>query len=168
MYLLSVLSIVLCFVLIQYVTPAGFGEFMDGAGILFLVVLTIPVMLSTGLLGDLNNAVRLVFGKRREAALVELKRAKLAVDTMIKVSIWSGILATVMEVIAILHNMSEPSSLGPMISTGLLTLLYAIVVALLLLPIGARLEQRILEYMSSAPEKEAEEGVKERPEGQEK
>lgn len=152
MYLLSVLAVVLCFVLVQFMAPTRIGDFMDSASILFLLVLVIPLMLSSGLLKDLNNAIRLVFGKRKAASLLELKRAKLAVDMLIRVSFCSSILVTMMEMVAILHTMSDAANLGPMISVTILTILYAAVIALLFLPIGAQLAQRILEYMPSDPE----------------
>lgn len=149
MYLLSILAVILCFVLGQLALPTQIGSFLDSMSLLFLAVLVIPLMISSGLLKDLNNAVRLVFGKKREVSLLELKRAKLAVDTLIRVSFCSSVLVAVMELVAILHMMSDPAHLGPMISTTLLTILYAAVIALLFLPIGALLEQRILEYMPS-------------------
>lgn len=152
MYLLSVLALVLCFVLVQFMVPTRIGNFVDSSSILFLAALVIPLMLSAGLLKDLNNAIRLVFGKKRDVSLLELKRAKLAVDTMIKVSFCSSILVTMLELVAILHNMSDPAHLGPMISTTILTVLYAAVIGVLLLPVGAMLAQRILEYMPFGPE----------------
>lgn len=152
MYLLSVLSIILCFMLLYLSTPFGMYAFVDVMSILFLVVLTFPIMFSAGLLGDLNNAVRLVLGKRREAGMLELKRAKLAVGMMMKVSVCSSVFVTMMEVVVILHNMSDPAHLGPMISTALLTVLYAVMISLFLLPVRAKLEQRILEYMPSETE----------------
>lgn len=156
MYLLSVLAVILCFVLVQFMVPTRIGDFVDSSSILFLAVLVIPLMLSAGLLKDLNNAIRLVFGKKKDASLLELKRAKLAVDTMIKVSFCSSILVTMLELVAILHNMSDPAHLGPMISTTILTVLYAAVIGVLLLPVGAMLAQRILEYMPSGPAEDAE------------
>lgn len=156
MYLLSILAVVLCFALVQFMAPTRIGDFMDSASILFLLVLVIPLMLSSGLLKDLNNAIRLLFGKKKVTSLLELKRAKLAVDMLIKVSFCSSILVTMMELVAILHTMSDLAKLGPMISVTILTILYAAVIALLFLPIGAQLAQRILEYMPSGPEGDAE------------
>lgn len=153
MYLLSVLAIVLCFVLIQLVNPYSIMGFMDVTCIFLLVVLVVPIMISAGLLKDLNHAIRLTLGKKKETAMLELKRAKLAVDTMMKVSIYSSIFVTMIEIVVLLHNMSDPVQLGPMISMCLLSLLYAMVISLLLLPIRAKLEQRILEYIPSCQEK---------------
>lgn len=154
MYLLSVLAIVLCFVFVQLVNPYSIMGFVDVTCILLLVVLVVPIMISAGLLKDLNNAIRLILGKKKETAMLELKRAKLAVDTMMKVSVCSSLFVTMVEVVVLLHNMSDPAMLGPMISLCLLSLLYAMIVSLLLLPIRAKLEQRILEYIPSCPEEE--------------
>lgn len=155
MYLLSVLAIILCFILVEATQQAmGLYAFWDSMSFIFLLVLTIPVMLSAGLLKDLNNAFRLIFGGKKEAALLEMKRAKLAVDTMIRTVLYSSVFVMLLQIVVLLHNMSDPSLLGPIISVALLTLLYAVVASILLLPIKAKLEQRILEYMPSCEEKE--------------
>lgn len=161
MYLLSVLAIVVCFVLFQVLNRSAYIEYFDAMSILVLVVLIIPIMISSGLLKDLNRALRLTMGKNKEASMLEMKRAKLAVDTMIKVSIGSGVFVAVMQIHALLHYMSDPASIGPAISLALLTVLYAVVINLLLLPIRAKLEKRILEYMPSEPENVAEPKAKE-------
>lgn len=156
MYLLSVLAIILCFVFVQLVNPYSIMGFVDATCILLLVVLVVPIMISAGLLKDLNNGIRLILGKKKETAMLELKRAKLAVDTTMRVSVCSSLFVTMMEVVVLLHNMSDPAMLGPMISLCLLSLLYAMIINLLLLPIRAKLEQRILEYIPSCPEREEE------------
>jgi len=158
MYLLSVLAIILCFMLVRIMQPAlRLIQFMDIMSLICLLVLIIPVMLSAGLLKDLNNAFRLTFGKKKEAALLELKRAKLAVDTMIRTAIYSSVFVMMLQFEVMLHNMSDPSYLGPVISVVLLILLYAMIISILLLPIRAKLEQRILEYMPSCGEAEEQE-----------
>lgn len=158
MYLLSVLAIILCFILVEVTQQAmGLYAFWDSMSFIFLLVLTIPVMLSAGLLKDLNNAFRLIFGRKKEAALLEMKRARLAVDTMIRTVLYSSVFVMLLQIVVLLHNMSDPALLGPIISVALLTLFYAVVASILLLPIKARLEQKILEYMPSCEEKEEQE-----------
>lgn len=158
MYLLSVLAIVLCFMLVEVTQQTmGLFEFWDSMSFIFLIVLSIPVMLSAGLLKDINNAFRLVFGRKKDAALLELKRAKLAVDTMIRTVLYSSVFVMIMQIVVMLHSMSDPSHIGPVISVALLTLFYAVIISILLLPIKAKLEQRILEYMPSCEEKEEQE-----------
>lgn len=154
MYLSCIMAIIVCFVFIQVFGQINLLGFMDTTSIGLLVLLIVPIMLSAGLLKDLNNAFRLVFGKKKEAAMLELRRAKLAVDTMVKVSVYGSIFVTVMELVVILHQLSDLAALGPMISVALLTVLYAVIISLLLLPVGAKLEQRILEYIPSCEEKE--------------
>ena len=153
MYLLSVFAVILCFIFVRSMTMSGgIWEFMDLTSIALLVLLVVSIMLSAGLLKDLNNAIRLILGKKKEAAMLELKRAKLAVDTMIKVSVYSSIFVTMVQCVTLLHNLSDPAHLGPMISVALLIILYAVMISLLLLPIRAKLEQRILEYIPSYSE----------------
>lgn len=153
MYLLSILAVILCFVVVQcFQTSMGILQFLDIISILFLVMLIVPIMISAGLLKDLNNAFRLVLGKKKEVALLTIKRAKLAVDTMLKIVVYGSVFVLLLQLIVLLHNMADPSTLGPIISVTFLTLLYAMVICLLMMPIRARLEQMILEYMSSCTE----------------
>lgn len=160
MYLLSILAVILCFLLVGvFQSSVGLFQFFDIVSLLFLVVLIIPLMLSAGLLKDLNNAFVFIFGKKKEATLLMLKRAKLAVDTAMRVAVYGSVFVMVLQLVVLLHNMSDPSYLGPIISLAFLTLLYAMVACLLLAPIRAKLEQRILEYMPSCEEKEEENAV---------
>lgn len=155
MYLLSVAAIILCFVLVQCFQPSmgiGIYQFFDVMSILFLVGLIIPIMVSAGLLKDLNHAFRLVFGKKKTVTLLAMKRAKLAVDTMIKTALYGGVFVMLLQVVVLLHNMSDPAHIGPVISMALLTVLYAMIICLLMLPVRVKLEQKILEYIPSCQE----------------
>ena len=157
MYLLSVLGILVCFLLVSFTQPGlRLYEFVDGMSFMVMVVLVIP----TGFLKDLNNAFRLVWGKKKkDATLLELKRAKLAVEMVCRVLICSSVFVAIVQTIVLLHNMSDPAYLGPVISMILLAVLYAVVISLLMIPIRAKLEQRILEYIPSCSEKSEEAGV---------
>lgn len=158
MYLLSILAVILCFVIVQcFQSSIGILQFFDILSLLFLVGLIIPIMVSSGLLKDLNNAFRVVFGKKKEVTLLAMKRAKLAVDTLIKIAVSGSVFVTLLQMVVLLHNMSDPSLLGPVISVAFLTVLYAVIICLLMIPVRAKLEQRILEYMPSCPEKAEEE-----------
>ena len=161
MYLLSVLGILVCFLLVSFTQPGlRLYEFVDGMSFMVMVVLVIPIMLSTGFLKDLNNALRLVLGKKKkDATLLELKRAKLAVEMVCRVLICSSVFVAIVQTIVLLHNMNDPAYLGPVISMILLAGLYAVVISLLMIPIRAKLEQRILEYIPSCSEKSEEAGV---------
>lgn len=153
MYLLSILAIVLCFVYVHcFQMSLGILQLFDAVSILFLVMLIVPVMISAGLLKDLNNAFRLVFGKKEEVTLLAIKRAKLAVDTMMKISVYASVFVMLLQLVVLLHNMTDPSTLGPIVSVAFLTMLYTMVICLLMMPIRAKLEQRILEYIPSLTE----------------
>lgn len=158
MYLLSVLGIFICFLLV-YITQPGYSvyNFLDAMSFMIVLILVIPIMLSAGLLKDLNNAFRFVLGKKKEATLLELKRAKLAAEMLGKVFVCSSIFVALIQTVVLLHNMSDPASLGPVISVMVLAILYAMVISLLMVPIRAKLEQRILEYMPSDAENKEEE-----------
>lgn len=157
MYLLSVLGMIICFLLV-YITHPGNSifHFLDGMSFMIMLVLVIPIMLSTGLLKDLNNAFRAVLGRKKETTLLELKRAKLAAEMLGRVSVCSSIFIALIQTVVFLHSMSDPAYLGPIISAMVLTVVYAMVISLLMIPIRAKLEQRILEYIPSDAENKEE------------
>ncbi len=152
MYLLSVLGIILCIVGVSYISPAVSPvEYVDVISILFLLVMAVPILISSGLLKDLSHAFKLVLGKEKQATMSELKRAKLAVQIAMKILLYGGIMLMLLQIIVVLH-LPKLVYVGPSISTAILTLLYAVICDILLLPVRARLEVRILEYMQPEDE----------------
>ncbi len=151
MYLLAILGILLCLGSVVCFLPGGgirgIVNYIDFVSLIMMLVTVIPFLFSSGLSKDFINAFQLVFGKKKDATLLKLKRALLAVKTVIRLLIYGGVMIAFLSVIVLLHNMSDPAYLGPALAVTILSILYALVVIMLLLPIRARLEVLILEYI---------------------
>lgn len=151
MYFLSMVSVVLLTVLMCGTSGMNGGyimRYLDFNTILFLVLFLIPLLISGGLLKDFHNAFRLVIGKKEAEDLLELKRAKEAVNLTIKVMIAVSVFICAVQGIFVIYSMDDPMSLGPSFSIALLSLIYGMGVALILFPLQARLNVKIQEFIS--------------------
>ncbi len=152
MYLLSVI----CVILLTAVMCGTWGvtgssmlyRFCDFSTIIFLVLFLVPLLISGGLLKDFSNAFRLVIGKKEAGSLQELKRAKEAVSLTIKIMMVVSVFICAIQGIFIIYRMDDPARLGPSFSVALLSLIYGMGTALVLLPLQARLNVKIQEFIS--------------------
>ena len=152
MYLLSVICVILLTAVMcgswGVTGSAMFGWFYDFSTIIYLVLFLVPLLISGGLLKDFSNAFRLVIGKKEAGSLSELKRAKEAVNLTIKIMIVVSVFIFAIQGIFIIYSMTEPAQLGPYFSVALLSLIYGMGTALVLLPLQARLNIKIQEFIS--------------------
>lgn len=153
MYLLAILGVILFVVLVGGVTDMGFASLsscIDVTSLLLILVIVIPVMASMGMLKDLNHAFRLTLGKGKADSLPELKRAKMAITYLIRCSLLAGTVGALVGGIQILYFFRENiQSLMAGLAVAICPLLYAFVIAIVLLPIEARLAIKISEFMES-------------------
>ncbi len=152
MYLLSILSVILLTV-VMCATSFGMDgsyvlRFLDGYTILYLILFLIPLLISGGLLKDFNHAFRLVIGRKEAKSLIELKRAKESVSLTIKILLILSVFICAIQGVFILYNMDDPLMLGPSFSVSMLTLIYGMGITLILLPLQARLNMKIQEYIN--------------------
>lgn len=153
MYLISFMAVIMIIILSIYGSWGQFSAFhyfMDFPTLMLLLIICIPFLLSTGLITDFNNAFGIALGKKKKAALTEIKRAAEAVTLVIKSLLCAAALIFMMSIFTTLHMLDTPESLGPKISVCILTMIYASVFILLLLPLRSILNLRIIEYMSES------------------
>lgn len=150
MYFVSIIAIILVTAILTF--SVSIQSFIDLSSLLLVLLLAIPVLVSSGLFRDFNNAFRIAFGKKKNS-LIELKRALEAVNMMIRTFLCTGLFLFLASMITVLHRMDTPESLGPAISVSLLCFIYGTAMALLLLPVKAIMQVRIIEFM---PEQESE------------
>lgn len=152
MYLLSIICVILMTaVLCGTLGMSGsvmFGRLYDFPTIIFLVLFLVPLLISGGLLKDFSNAFRFAIGKKEAGTLLELKRAKEAVSLTIKIMMVVSVFICAIEGIFIIYSMDDPTKLGPSFAVMLLSLIYGMGFALVLLPLQARLNVKIQEFIS--------------------
>ena len=105
MYLLSlVLLILLCIGWSVINMNADLINYLDPASLIMLLV-TLPVLLSAGLLRDFNNAFRLSIKRNAVCTKTELLRAAEAVTLAIKALWAAGIVNTLLGLISLIPNL---------------------------------------------------------------
>lgn len=151
MYFISIIGIILVTVILTF--SVSLQSFLDLPSLLLVLLLAIPILISSGLFKDFNNAFRIALSKKKNNSLIELKRALEVINMMIRAFLCIGLFLFLVAMITVLHMMDTPESLGPSLSVSLLCFIYGTAMALLLLPIKAILQVRIIEFM---PEQENE------------
>lgn len=153
MYLLAILGVILFVVLVGGVTEMGLvslSSCIDITSLLLILVIVIPVMASMGMLKDVNHAFRLTLGKGKAGSLPELKRAKLAITYLIRCSLLAGAVGTLVGGMQLLSFFrADIRSMIAGLGVAICPLLYAFVIAIVLLPIEAKLQLKISEFMES-------------------
>ena len=148
MYFLSLLGVIITTALISFFTNGRWDRMFDGMSLLILLLLVIPILISSGLSKDFSNAFRYSIGKKKPEKLLELKRAKEAVSLVIWTTVSASVFVTMAQLIQILYWISELSSLGPNLSVMIISIMYGMGFVLLLLPMQAILNVKIQEFIS--------------------
>lgn len=156
MYFISILAIILVTIILGngwgFSPFFGLTSFIDLPSLLIILLICIPLLISSGLFKDFNNAFRIALNKKAEYSLIEIKRAIEAVSLTIKTLLCAGIFLFTASLLQILKILSDPVELGPTIAVSLLTLIYTLIFALMLLPIKSILNIRIIEFMPELTE----------------
>lgn len=148
MYLLSLfVFMVLCTGFMAVSVGGGLQAItylIDMPSIILIILILVPMLLSAGLLKDLNNAFRLGVRRNVHAGKTELTRAVEAVSFTVK-ALWSaGIFSMILQFIIAIVN-AKPSIEMAFIYTAisLLPLCYVSFFVILLLPLKSRLDMRL-------------------------
>ena len=142
MYLLSlVLLILLCIGWSVINMNADLINYLDPASLIMLLV-TLPVLLSAGLLRDFNNPFRLSIKRNAVCTKTELLRAAEAVTLAIKALWAAGIVNTLLGLIS---TFTTEKFIWAFVGISMISLLYAAFFSILLLPMRSRLLVRLYE-----------------------
>lgn len=150
MYILAILAVILSAIGMVAVSPMGIGGivcYFDWISLLDLLIITIPILVSSGLGKDFNRAFGFALGGKKAESLFVLRRAKEAVELVRKTLLYAGGFASLFLAVLVLCETEDFSVLGAKLAIVILNLLYAVALNLLLLPISTRLEVKIEEYM---------------------
>lgn len=149
-YFLSIIGVVACLLLLCLCTDQSLaiqiGRMMDLVTLFSLLLVIITIMISAGLHKDFFHAFRLALSKKGNRSLLELKRAKEAIDLALKAIIGGGVLNFSVGVVESLF-VDRMKSIPPCLGVSTLGILYAVFMYLLLIPIQAKLKVKMMEYM---------------------
>ncbi len=143
MYFLSLFGVIFTTWLISFFADGRWDRMVDFMSLVVLLLLVIPILISSGLHKDFSNAFRFSIGKKKPDKLLELKRAREAVNL-----IAASVFIAMVQMIQILYTLDNLSSLGPNIAVMLVSIMYGMCFVLLLLPIQSKLNVRIQEFIS--------------------
>ena len=131
----------------------SFDWFIDFPTILIMLIFIVPVLMRGGVWRDFKRAFKLL-KKDFTCHLSELRRTKDVLE-MIQKRIWyAGILTMMVSVMYVMVNISDPSLLGPNIAVVVLTMFYAVILEMLLLPMVLEVKGRIINYMELETEEQ--------------
>lgn len=150
--IMEIISIILGIILLG--TGFGYGWFdlhqliflLDLPSLITMLVFTVPILFKSGVWNDFKRAWRLL-SRNYTCHLSELRRTLDVVEMMQKQVIYAGVICMLMTFITIMHSLSDLASLGPNLAVAILTMLYALIFEMLLLPLQMEVKRRIIDYM---------------------
>ncbi|MDE6405568.1 MAG: hypothetical protein K2M20_07955, partial [Lachnospiraceae bacterium] len=124
----------------------GIVFLLDFPSLIIILAFTAPVLFRGGIWKDFLRAWRLL-KKNYTCHLSEIRRSLDVVEMLQKQVLCAGIASMLLSFIHILGGLSDLASLGPHVAVAILTMLYAVVFEMLLLPLQIEAKRRIADYM---------------------
>ncbi|MGB4659627.1 MAG: hypothetical protein WBI07_10625 [Mobilitalea sp.] len=134
MYLIA-LCIFFVVIIGTFMFTSGMSAFFDIPTLIVLISLFIPMMFASGLFADFIRAFNIIATKSKEYTMIELKKSLTAIQLAIKLILASGLLLSIIGVVAVLSQLADPSKIGPSLAVVILSVLYTLFTIILLLPI---------------------------------
>lgn len=151
MYLFSMLVVIVTIILMLFISGGvgSFTSFMDFPSLLLLILIVIPILAGTNMLKDFNNAFRLAMTKKKIYSMPELKRASEAVKLVMQTLICAGLLISMAGIILSFKYAEgqDTNLLFANFSIAILPILYALGFELILLPIRAKVNRLMIDFM---------------------
>jgi len=148
----------LLFVIVSIIAAAGmsgFREYIDVLVILKMFLFTLATIVLTGQWKDLRNGFRFAFSRCRDISRIELEKASFTNRYVVKVGFLLALVITVVEFVDMLYRMDDLTTLGPHMAAFLLSVLYAVLLAVLLTIVNGKLEIMLISFMEEPEETEA-------------
>lgn len=152
--IMEIVSIMLG-ILILLATEGGFFQeglrnianvLVDLPSLIIILVFTVPVLIRNGVWKDFKRAFFLL-KKGYACHLSELKRTQDVLEMLQRQVFCAGIVAMLLTFINIMRSLSDLASLGPNMAVAVMTVLYATVIEMLLLPLQLEVKRRIIDFM---------------------
>ena len=122
------------------------GWLVDIPSIFCILILTVPVLFRKGLGKDFLRGFKLL-KKSYTCHLGELRRTLDVIEMMQKQVACAGLICMLLAVIYVMSRLDTPETIGPSLAVAVLSLLYAVIFEVLLLPLQIEAKRRIADYM---------------------
>lgn len=152
--LIEMCAIIVSIVLMAIVCGAQLGvgavltSLLDFPSLVGLLLLTLPILLRNGMWKDFVRGFKLL-RKSYVCSLADLKRTQDVVELMQKQILYAAAILTTFSMIIVLGFLSEPATVGVNTAVALITIFYAAILEMLILPIHVEVKRRIIDYMEA-------------------
>lgn len=141
MYFVALIVFLVIVVVIWMFSFAGsLAYLVDFPSLLCILLLSLPMLAVTGLMRDFFRSFSIAFSKECTADRREILRSLTAVKMASRLFLFSGGLSSLIGLIAMLHFLDDPATIGPHLAVVILSLLHACFLYILLQPLRTRLE----------------------------
>lgn len=127
------------FIMIGYtmLISAGFHNvylsvLVDIPSLLVDIIILVLILEPVGLLPDFLRGFQIAFKGRTGLTDEQTGRALVAYKYAVRILLLAGPVSTIVQFIVMLHQLTDPSSLGPTIAVAAITMLYALAIAIIL------------------------------------
>lgn len=117
-------------------TMASWGilrAFVDPLSIVFVLLSNIALVIATKSMKSFIYGVKVISSSKTEIHKKKLSESIEVFSLLLKTSIGIGFIGFIIGLIALLHVLDDPTSIGPAIAVSLLTVLYSVLFATLIL-----------------------------------
>ena len=142
---IMMLSILLVLTIIMWGGSPAISYFIDAPIFIYLIVITVLVMGISDTFKDFIKAFPLALKKYTSTEGKQLRKSILAVKTAILTINTVGVLSCGIGIVIMFGNLDDWGSIGPQILVAILSVLYALVMTLLFIPIYVRLKNKLEE-----------------------
>ncbi len=142
-----IIFVLILMIYISLVTIVGsvgtLWGFIDLRIIVFTIVPVILFLVLADLISDYFTAVKFMLGNK-EFTTKELNASRIALTQSIKSVFITGGLGTVVGIISLMSNLSEPSSTGPFMAVAMISILYALTINIIQVAMKHSIEKELL------------------------
>lgn len=139
------LLLVLALVVLVFANGGGIGFFVDLPSLIVLIGFTLALIIAGGMWKDLVRAFRLLRQSDIPPARREVERSLASVVFAMRVLAGTGIFGFLSGLVMILAQAEQIGNVAGACAVALVILLYAILLILALMPVAARLKNRLRE-----------------------
>lgn len=141
----GIIAVGVLFVMTVILTSSEFDYYVDVPSIALILVVDVLFLIADNGFADFGRGFALAFTKGKSATEEEIKRSILIIKMIGKVTMLASAAICLVSITALLHILESPETIGPNIAVCILTITYSLFIALILVPIRVRLEQRLIE-----------------------
>ena len=152
--IIELIAIVVSILLMAFVCGSQIGVgtvltgLLDFPSLIGLLVLSLPILFRNGMWKDFVRGFKLL-KKSYTCSLGELKRTQDVIELLQKQILYAAVIITAFSLIIVLGFLQTPEVMGVNVAVALITVLYAAIMEMLLLPVHIEAKRRIIDYMEA-------------------